>query len=283
MSNPAGGEFTLVIAGTAVSVRCDVAALAARLAERYARHLDARVALLQIEIRWTGYLRQDSRLDVGLELAGGCARFTAAGYQGQIDLSSGQAWLELSARQPVEEVDYFLRVCYALLVFEQGGLLLHAAGIQRAGRSYLFFGHSGAGKTTIARLSAQLPQTSILNDDLVIVMPGETGYLVYATPFWNPTQVPPDIHQQPQAGLPLTGLYRLVQASQVHLEALEAGKGLAELISNVPVIPADPQRNPALLERLGQLNAQVPVKALHFLPDASFWQFIHPEPVLRSP
>ena len=71
-------------------------------------------------------------------------------------------------RAAFEEVEYFLRVIYALLVFQAGGLLFHAAGIVRDGQCYLFFGHSGSGKTTVARLSST---DLVLNDDLVVLIP----------------------------------------------------------------------------------------------------------------
>jgi hypothetical protein len=280
MSASIGGSFGLEIAGQAVRVETDHAELAERLAARYA---DFRATLqspdLTARIRWVGYRRDHALLDVGMHFDAGRVCFAADGYQGQIDPGAGQAELEIASRQPIQEVDYFLRVIYALLAFERGGLMFHAAGIMRSGQTYLFFGHSGAGKTTVARLSSD---ATVLNDDLLLLLPGAEGtpnsWEVFGTPFWNPTQVAPSASHAP-----LHGLYRLVQADQVRLETLETAQALAEMVSNVPVIPADPHRNPALLERLQLLTDNVPVYALYFLPDASFWQIIHPQPTARAP
>ena len=59
----------------------------------------------------------------------------------------------------------FLRVTYALLLIRHGGFLFHSAGMIRNGCGYLFYGHSGSGKTTVSRLSQN--HVTLLSDDLV--------------------------------------------------------------------------------------------------------------------
>jgi len=144
--------------------------------------------------------------------------------------------------------------------------MLHAAGIMRDKKTYLFFGHSGSGKTTISRLSTN---KLVLNDDLVILMPENNGWQVYGTPFWNPTQVKPAAQNAP-----LVGLYKLVQDKSVFLKSIPASEALAELISNVPIIPADPGRTLKLIARLSEIMNSAPVQKLHFLPEPSFWDII---------
>jgi hypothetical protein len=136
----------------------------------------------------------------------------------------------------------------------------------------LFFGHSGSGKTTVARVSRD---DIVLNDDLLLLIPGNSGenrkirWIANATPFWNPTQVSPSNHSGP-----VVGLYRLVQDIEVYLEPMGAGQALAELISNIPVIPDDPSRIEILLNRVNEFLESVPAYRLHFLPDDSFWNVI---------
>jgi hypothetical protein len=133
----------------------------------------------------------------------------------------------------------------------------------------VFFGHSGSGKTTVARLSSD---AVVLNDDLLLLMPSEhrQGWTVYSTPFWNPTQVSP----AGSLSAPLADMFRLVQDQTVYQEEMEPGQALAELVTSVPVIPADPTRLVSLLERGNRLVSSVPIFKLHFLPDASFWDVI---------
>lgn len=200
------------------------------------------------------------------EMDGNLITFDIPGYHGKIDLSAGEANLYTSKNRVVETTDYLLRVIVALIIFKKGGLLFHGAGIIRNNATYLFFGHSGSGKSTVARLS---PNDIVINDDLVVLLPQNGEWLVHATPFWNPTQVKPV-----PAFAPLKGLYRLVQDKKVYLEPIAQGQALAELISNIPVIPDNPFLNTQLFNRGKELLDMIPTYRLHFLPDESFWQVV---------
>jgi hypothetical protein len=259
--------FSLSIAGLTVSVTSDDAALIDGLRRRYRAFRAVGAAQLTAHVRLVGHLRTSALLDTGTIFREGVLHFTAPGYEGSVDEEAGEARLTVSSTQPVEEVDYFLRVVCALLAFRAGGLLFHAAGIVRQGRAYLFFGHSGSGKTTVARLSAD---DVVLNDDLVLLMPQEDSWIAHATPFWNPSQIRP---AGPCSG-PLAAMFRLVQDTEVYLEQMGPAQALAELVSNVPVIPADPARSIELLAVSRRLLDAVPVYMLHFLPDASFWDVV---------
>jgi len=260
-------ELSLSIAGIGVAIQCNDASLAAGLRQRYRAFPATGAAQLIARVELSGQLRAIALLDTGTAFRDGVLHFTAPGYKGFIDEETGEAQLQLSSTQPLEEVDYFLRVAYALLALRAGGLLFHAAGIVRKGHGYLFFGHSGSGKTTVARVS---PDDLVLNDDLVLLTPGRRGWVIHATPFWNPSQV----RSVGCRSAPLTAMFRLVQDREVYLEEIGQGGMLAELVSNVPVIPADPIRSRRLLE-IGQgLLHQVPIYRLHFLPDSSFWNVV---------
>ncbi|MFH1633835.1 MAG: hypothetical protein ABIG63_07460 [Chloroflexota bacterium] len=270
MSAPTISEHNtcaLSIAGIGVSATCDNPKLAQALQRRYRDFPAGEDIHLSVEIKLTGRERSSAMLDTGATFEDGRLHFTASGYRGLIDETAGIGQLALSSAQPVEEVEYFLRVAYALLSIQAGGIMLHAAGVGRDGKAYLFFGHSGSGKTTVARLS---PNDTVLNDDLVLLMPVPpaegAGWQVFGTPFWNPTQVRPT-----PASAPLAALYRLVQDKKVYLQAISTSEAIAELISNVPVIPSDPVRSLELLTRLHKILQTTPAHKLHFLPDDSFW------------
>jgi hypothetical protein len=221
----------------------------------------------------------------------GILRFTAPHCTGSIDARRLAAHADIIAPHPFEPIDYLVRAALALLAFEAGGLLFHAAGLARRGAGYGFFGHSGSGKTTVARVSID---AIILNDDLVVLLPEashpaarqasrpleETGartreadrWAMAATPFSNPTQVSPI---GPQT-VPLAALYRLVQDRSVFVEPIEPAAAIAEVIASSPVVNADPDRAVGLLARAEHIARQVPVGRLHFLPDSSFWAVVQP-------
>jgi hypothetical protein len=187
--------------------------------------------------------------------------------RGSIDLAAGSAVVDLERHQPVDSLDYFVRVAVAVLAFEAGGMLLHAAGVLSHGRAHIFIGRSGSGKTTLARLAGPRP---VLNDDLVVVLPSATGWRAYATPFTHAAQVPPT----GPLDAPIAGLYTLTQDGDVYLTQLSSGQALATLVANAPVVNGDPGRLRSLLARLAILAQSVPVRDLHFRPDPTCWDLI---------
>jgi hypothetical protein len=261
--------FTLQIAGLRVTVDCHHRKLASVFRRRYRGFLapDGLPPDLYADVRWVGTARENALLETGLRFENGVLHFTAAGYTGQIDAAQGRGELALSSKQPVEEIDYYLRVIYALLAHKAGGVLLHAAGMARTGEAYLFLGPSGVGKTKLCRVSQ--PLAEVLNDDLILLLPRGDSWQACSTPFWNPTQVPPV-----PASAPLRAMFKLRQSEQVLLCPMGAGQALAALAAGAPVIPEDPTRVPRLLETLAALQRAAPMYELHFRPDASFWALL---------
>jgi hypothetical protein len=190
---------------------------------------------------------------------------TAPGFKG-ILADDGCARLELSAAFPTLEVDLFLRIMVAVLALRRGGILMHTAGVVRDGRAYLFFGHSGSGKTTASRLSAP---RQVLNDDLVLLLPEDGVWMAYGTPFTNPTQVPPS-----PGRAPLSGIYRLVQDPQVYIRPISSAVLMAELLSCVPILAVLPQEMPHVVQIEADIIQKIGGGYLHFRKDPSFWDVI---------
>ncbi|HBY07432.1 MAG TPA: hypothetical protein DEH22_06470 [Chloroflexi bacterium] len=262
-------SVSVAIANLSVQLNCHHTQLAKVLNSRYQEFPAGQPANLNAEIRWVGNERHTALLDTEPKFSAGELKLCAPGYDGFINEKNGCGALTISSAQPVEEIDYYLRMAFALLAHAAGGVLLHAAGIVRDGQAYLFLGHSGSGKTTACRASQA--DHIILNDDLVLLLPETDHWQAYGTPFWNPTQVQPSAQSAPVAGI-----YLLVQSKQVFTRPITRGRGLAALISNVPVIPQDPLRSLRLFEILSQIQQITPVSELHFLPDNSFWNVIAP-------
>jgi hypothetical protein len=261
----------LSIAGLGLTLACDQAPLATALRQRYDAFRSDAAPLLTARVTLSGAERTTPIYDPRLIFHDGRAYFTTPTYTGWIDAHAGRAELTISSTYPLEDVEYFVRVIYALLAFRAGGLLFHAAGIAHHERGYLFCGHSGSGKTTVARLSSS---DRVLNDDLVVLMPADERWMIHATPFWNPTQVQPGGVDS----VALAALLRLVQDTQVFVEPMGPGQALAEVIANVPVLPGDSTLSTALLLRGQRLLQQVPAYRLHFLPDPSFWPVVEALP-----
>ncbi|MDO9087392.1 MAG: hypothetical protein Q7U53_14380 [Anaerolineaceae bacterium] len=164
-------------------------------------------------------------------------------------------------------IELFIRVVTAIRIFNLGGLLVHAAGLERNNQGYLFTGPSGAGKTTVCRVSTDC---NILNDDMVILYPGSSSWIISATPFWNPTQVPPGT-----GSVPLHMILHLKQAKQHKIENVSFSKAIADLLTHIPAVSQNPLHTSLLLQRCSEIVTKAVVRELQFLPDSGFWKLLN--------
>ena len=194
----------------------------------------------------------------------GSCHLQAQGFVGEILPEEGYALLRAHPSAELGDLAYFVRSVFALHAFDRGGLIFHAAGIVHEGAAYAFFGHSGSGKTTVARLSKGKP---VLNDDLLLIGPADSGYKVWATPFGK--------RRNPQVlSASLRALLRLHQARKDRLEPMPRGIALGELVANSPVVNADPSRASTLLSFWEGVSSGVPVFRLCFDRSNAFWEAI---------
>ncbi len=96
----------------------------------------------------------------------------------RIDLGKKDIQAQMPARAGV--FDCFLRVVFSLLLLEYDGFLLHAAGLSRDNRGYVFTGPSSSGKTTLAGSATDF---NVLSDELVIIKKDGGKFLLFSTPF----------------------------------------------------------------------------------------------------
>lgn len=265
--------ITLDLAGWRLQLECQPAALADAVAARYvpfaAPEIDIASPDLTARVILEGHAREWSLLDnIRAQQDGEKYRLDAPGFSGHIDLRDHIATLALDSATPLEGVEYFIRIVYALLADHAGGMLMHAAGLLVDGRVYLFTGLSGSGKSTVVALS---PHAVALNDDLIILRPDDQRWIAYSTPFWN-------LETRSRAGQtasgPVAGVYRLVKDVDAYLEPLPPAMAAAELVANCPVVDSLPERLPGLLARCWALTQAVPVQRLHFRKDPSFWEVL---------
>ncbi|MBN2002158.1 MAG: hypothetical protein JXA21_02275 [Anaerolineae bacterium] len=198
---------------------------------------------------------------------GGECELTGNGFLGHISAAGECATLRAHPQATPADVGYFLRVVLAVQGFTRGGLLFHAAGIAHRNRGYALFGVSGSGKSTAARLSAPDP---VLNDDLLVLWPDEDAWRIYATPFGMNLGAA-------GSSIRLHALLRLVKAPRVFLEPLPAGRALGELVANTPVLAGDVSWLPEVFARWEKVMSKIPVRALHFQKEPTFWEVIDAE------
>lgn len=254
------------IAGFGLRLETDDVFLSEALKRRYSPFLsEAEAASVRVALQVI-WVDTGSNAEIDPQMHADGMTFSKGRCQGWVDLRRGLGEMELRSPVPLREIDYFLRLIYALQGYRSGGFLLHSAGIMHRGWAFTFFGPSGSGKTTVAR--ASLPRT-ILSDDLVLLLPEEGIWRAHATPFWNPSEMQP----RPGSGW-LGGLFRLEQDQRVQFEPLRRSEALGEVIACAPAIPRNPDLAAGLIERASTLLKAVPAYRMHFLPDGTFWEAI---------
>ncbi len=184
---------------------------------------------------------------------------------GELDLVNGVGYLEIA---PEAYIENYLRVIYAWLCLTHGSLLLHSSGVVRNSEGYVFFGPSGAGKTTTSRLASR--QATVLSDDLVIIRQIEDAYYLFGVPFKGELSDAPRANQS----APLKGIFRLRQDVRHYIEPMSRIIAVAELAAASPFINNIALLNGKLISLCNRIVKAVPIQQLHFRRDDGFWKVI---------
>jgi hypothetical protein len=187
--------------------------------------------------------------------------FAWQGLSGEIDLVRGEARMN-SGLNPAG-LNSFLRFVYSVVLLKEHGFLVHASGLIKNQKGYLFPGKSGAGKTTISQLS---PDATLLSDDLPLVKMGQAPR-VFGTPFWGGLAVAGE-----RTSAPLAGIYFPVKDHENYTEKLKPRQVFEKLLPNVVFFFKNEKFSKQLFNLCFDLAMNIPGYELHFLPDVSFWE-----------
>jgi hypothetical protein len=189
--------------------------------------------------------------------------FAWPGLSGEIDLVSRKARMSCTL-SPIA-LNSFLRFTYSLVLLKEPGFLVHASGLVRNQKGYIFPGKSGVGKTTIARLS---PGATLLSDDIPLVKIVDIP-LIFGTPFWGGLAVGGE-----KTSAPLAGIYFPVKDKKNYAERLKPRQVFERLLPNVIFFFRNEKFSKQLVNLSFELATKVAGYELHFLPDSSFWECI---------
>src|SRR5213594_550932 len=169
---------------------------------------------------------------LGMRQEGTRLEFWSYEFAGWVDRAGRHASVSLvssSRARFTRGLENFLRVLTASCILDRGGFLLHAAGIVRNGRAYVFFGPSGSGKTTVTFLS---PEDTILSDDLTLVVERDGRYEAAGIPFGLAHHRVPDTRES----FPIDSLNRLVKSHAVDRTPITGARAVAEVACSVPFV-----------------------------------------------
>lgn len=163
----------------------------------------------------------------------------------------------------------FLRVLTAYRLLEQGGAVLHSAGVTDGRAAFLLLGRSGAGKTTSSHLCLEAGAT-VLSDDLNAVRGGSVVKLPFTGDLGERSGGPAEV--------PLRAFCKLVQGPEDRLRPLTPAMALASLVAAAPFVNRDPWRRETLLETLEALARAIPAYELTFTLGADVWGILNSIP-----
>lgn len=184
------------------------------------------------------------------------------------DFRSGRVLLSrryFDTERPVYPLEYPLDELLMIHRLSRGeGVEVHAVGISdENGRGHLFLGHSGAGKSTTARLWLDRPGVRILSDDRIILRAQDGQIWMYGTPWHGDAGIAsPDC-------APLSGIYLLEHGSSNERSLLAPGRAAAELFTRSFVTHHSGEGIRFTLEFLDRVAREVPCSTFKFVPDES--------------
>jgi hypothetical protein len=182
------------------------------------------------------------------------------------EFGSGRVLLSrryFDTERPVYPLEYPLDELLMIHRLSRGeGVEVHAVGISDgSGRGHLFLGHSGAGKSTTARLWLDRPGVRILSDDRIILRAVEDQIWMYGTPWHGDAGIAsPDC-------APLSGIYFLEHGDNNERFPLPPARAAVELFARSFVTHHSGEGIRFTLDFLDRVARHVPCSIFRFLPD----------------
>ena len=217
-----------------------------------------------IEIIPEGFVSLDE--DVHVQWDSGCWRLDRGDFHAEWNPSSARGKIRQTANP--YSIDSVLRIVHTIFLAKRGGFLLHASSAVRNGRSFLFAGVSGSGKTTMARLAP--PDAKLLTDEISYVRRRGAQYYAFGTPF---------VGELARAGenvsAPVAAVYLLAKGAENRIRAPCARvRERARFLENILFFAKEREMVDLVFQAACDFASSVPVHRLTFKPDADVWELI---------
>lgn len=159
-----------------------------------------------------------------------------------------------------------MNVYSSYIVYHNWGLLIHSSCVLDNKEAHIFTGHSGAGKSTVAKLSS--PRV-LLSDEASIVKITNVGIQVFNSPFRSELEA--SGKERPAS---LATIQLLHQAKHNSREVMTKSDAYIELVNKIFYWSHSKEETKQVLNLLKVLVEQVPVYELHFQKNNAFWELI---------
>jgi len=211
---------------------------------------------------------------LGSRAEGGRLLLWSYEFAGWVEPRAGRAMLAIVEEDgPLFDrgLENFLRVMTASFILARDGFLFHASAVVRGGRAFVFFGPSGAGKTTVTHLTraddGKSGGDTVLSDDLTLVVRRDGRYEACGIPFGMAH------HRVPETAgsFPIASFNRLVQSRRVGRERIGGARAVAEVASCLPFVMQETRQADRAMQTVARALETVPVHRLEFRKDDAFW------------
>jgi hypothetical protein len=154
----------------------------------------------------------------------------------------------------------------SFIVYHQWGLLIHSSCAIENGKAHIFAGHSGAGKSTAAKLS--YPR-QLLSDEASLLKITENGVRVFNSPFRSELKA-----EAFNGNIELASVQILYQALVNRRVRIGKSDALLHLMDKVFFWQHSQEETKTIVKLITMLVQQVPVYELHFEKNNTFWELI---------
>jgi len=158
----------------------------------------------------------------------------------------------------------YIKLILSIIALKRGGLPLHASAVYNEGKiGFLFFCHSGGGKTTIARLCT--PEWKVLSDEFNVIIPEQGGYSIYSTPF----TAPQNFGLGSKGSAPACKLFSLSKSSVNSVADIPLREKMLSLGRSIYTIAATESIGNMTLKNMEAVCRRVPIQRLFFVNNKS--------------
>jgi hypothetical protein len=178
--------------------------------------------------------------------------------------------------EPVRVVNPIVEVCFITRLARQGGILLHAAGVLREDRAWLFTGPSGSGKSTLSEFFAARG-ASVLSDERIIIQKINDEFMAFGTPWAGFSGLAENQSTR------VDGVYCIHHGKDGHaLRPLHARETSVRVLRQCFLPHWDPEGMSKTLAFLTELIEQVECRELAFLKNPDIVDYLEEQRSGRS-
>lgn len=170
-------------------------------------------------------------------------------------LALGQEKNEIIAN----EIENFLRVYSSIILPKFNSFLFHSSAVLTKKGAFVFFGNSGAGKSTIANIFKS-ENFKVLSDDLNILIL-KNGLQVTSSPFLS------EIDQAEEGIFPVKKIFYLKKDKENFIEKITTLQQRAYLFASIPVLNSMKFYQNEIFLKVSEIINYNEVNILHFKKD----------------